>query len=383
MAVDASTTPETDTVNVGFMPLTDCAALVMAAEGGFDRRHGIRIVLQRETSWANIRDRLGAGQLDAAHMLHGMAVGVELGIGCRQVDMAVLMALSQNGQSITLSRAPAGEGATDGASLAALMHAKPRRYAFAQTFPTGNHAMLLYYWLAAHGIDPFGEARVFTVPPPQMVNSLRSGIMDGFCAGEPWGARAVAEGVGVTVATSQQIWRDHPGKVLGTTAAFAHAHPNASRALVAAVLEASRWLDASDDNRLTAATVLAEARYLNMDAALIAPRMLGQYDNGQGTHWQDHARLRFFGDGAATYPFLSDTMWFMTQFKRWGLLKDDPDYLGVAARLCRAALYAEAAEITGTALPGAPLRASALVDGAVWDGSDPAAYAASFAIRRP
>jgi nitrate/nitrite transport system substrate-binding protein len=382
MAVTATTTPERDTITVGFMPLTDCAALVMAAEGGFDRRHGIRIVLQRETSWANVRDKLGAGMLDAAHMLHGMAVGVELGVGCRQVDMAILMAMSQNGQSITLSKALAGEGATDGASLAALVHQQRRRYAFAQTFPTGNHAMLLYYWLAAHGVDPFAQARVFTVPPPQMVNSLRAGIMDGFCAGEPWGARAVAEGVGVTVATSQQIWRDHPGKVLATTAAYADSHPNTGAALVAAVLEASRWLDESDDNRLTAAAVLAGPRYLNMDVALIAPRMLGQYDNGLGTHWQDQARLRFYADGAATFPYLSDSMWFMTQQKRWGMLKQDPDYLGVATRLNRLALYRAAAELTGTALPAAPLRSAALVDGVLWDGEHPSAYAASFAIRR-
>lgn len=242
--------------------------------------------------------------------------------------------------------------------------------------------MLLYYWLAAHGIDPFEHASVFTVPPPQMVASLRAGIMDGFCAGEPWGARAVAEAVGATVATSQQIWRDHPGKVLGTTAAFADRYPNTSRALVAAVLEASRWLDASDDNRLTAATVLAGARYLNMDVALIAPRMLGQYDNGLGTHWQDQARLRYFADGAATFPYLSDTMWFMTQHKRWGLLKHDPDYLGVASNLNRLELYGDAAAIIGATLPASPLRSSALVDGVLWDGHDPAAYAASFAIRR-
>jgi len=377
----AGHTTTIQTLRVGFMPLTDCASLVMAAERGFDIKYGIRIALTRESSWAGVRDKLVGGGLDAAHALYGLVYGVQLGIGCQPAQMAVLMNLSQNGQSITLSRALADAGVANGPALARHIGAARRGYTFAQTFPTGNHAMLLYYWLAAHGIDPLRDLRALTLPPTQMVGNLKEGNIDGFCAGEPWGNRALAEGVGVTAATSQQIWPDHPGKVLGTTAAFAERDPAACRALIAAVLDASQWLDASADNKVQAAALLARPEYLNTSADLILPRLLGQYENGLGACWQDAHPLAFHRGGAVNFPYLSDGMWFMTQHRRWGLVKDDPDYLGVADAVNRTGLYRQAAEMTGAVLPKSVMRGSTLIDGAVWDGSDPAAYVNSFMIR--
>ncbi|HEV7815932.1 MAG TPA: CmpA/NrtA family ABC transporter substrate-binding protein, partial [Janthinobacterium sp.] len=174
--------PEKQTVRIGFIPLSDCASVVMAALLGFDEKYGIKIELSKEASWAGVRDKLNNGELDAAHVLYSMVYGVQLGIGAAEKDMAVLMGLNRNGQAITLSRQLAGQGAVDGASLARLMREQPRHYTFAQTFPTGTHAMWLYYWLAAHGIDPLKDARVITVAPPQMVAHMRAGHMDGFCA---------------------------------------------------------------------------------------------------------------------------------------------------------------------------------------------------------
>ena len=370
------------TIRIGFMPLTDCASLVMAVERGYDKKYGVRIVLQRETSWASLRDKLGSGALDAAHALYGMVYGVQLGIGCQQKDMAVLMNLSQNGQAITLSRALAERGAVSGAALAETMRSGQRAYTFAHTFPTGNHAMLLYYWLAAHGVDPLRDVRIVTVPPTQMVPSLREAMIDGFCAGEPWGQRAVHDGIGVTAATSQQIWPDHPGKALATTAAFAGASADDCRALIAAVLEAAQWIDASDANKLEAAKVLAGPAYLNAHTDLIAPRLLGQYQDGMGETWNDTHGMAFYRDGAVNFPYLSDGMWFMTQHRRWGLIRHDPDYLAVACRVNQVELFREAAHLTGTPVPTALLRRSQLIDGTVWDGSDPAGYAASFSIHQ-
>ena len=368
------------TIRIGFMPLTDCASLVMAVELGYDKKYGIDIVLSRETSWASLRDKLGSGALDAAHALYGMIYGVQLGIGCQQQDMAVLMNLSQNGQAITLSRALARRGAVSGAALAQAMRSGARAYTFAQTFPTGNHAMLLYYWLAAYGVDPFRDVRTVTVPPTQMVPSLREEMIDGFCAGEPWGQRAVQDGIGVTAATSQQIWPDHPGKVLGTSAAYAANNGSACRALIAAVLDAGKWMDECEANKREAAHVLAGPNYLNTRADLISPRLLGQYQDGLGETWHDANALAFHRDGVVNFPYLSDGMWFMTQHRRWGLVRQDPDYLAVACRVNQVELFREAAQLTGTPVPTALLRSARLIDGAVWDGSDPAGYAASFRI---
>jgi nitrate/nitrite transport system substrate-binding protein len=364
--------PEKPVLKVGFMPLADCAPLVMASVLGFDEKYGIRLALERQHSWSAMRDRLHTGELDAAQALYGLLYGLQMGVGSAPRDMAVLMNLNQNGQSIVLSRALAERGARDGAGLAALMRSEPRRYTFAHTFPTGNHAMWLCYWLAAAGIDPLKDAQLVTVPPGQMAANLEAGHMDGFCAGEPWSRRALQCGAGALVAPSSQVWPDHPGKALGARADFVAAHPHACRALVAALLDTARWLDASPVNREAAAEVLASAAYINTGVDVLRACLLPRR--------ADWPALRFFGDGAATFPWLSDGIWFLTQQRRWGLLPGDPDYLGVAARVNQIDLYREAAQLTGVAVPDEAMRSATLIDGRVWDGSDPAAYARSFAI---
>ncbi len=172
-------------------------------------------------------------------MLYGLIYGVHLGVGGPKKDMAVLMSLNHNGQAITLSKKLADKGAVDGASLAKLMAKEKREYTFAQTFPTGTHAMWLYYWLAAHGINPFKDAKAIVVPPPQMVANMRVGNMDGFCVGEPWGHRAIIDKIGVTAITTQDIWKDHPGEgARHAPREFVKKNPNTARAMTAAVLEA-------------------------------------------------------------------------------------------------------------------------------------------------
>jgi nitrate/nitrite transport system substrate-binding protein len=372
--------PEKEEVKIGFIPLTDCASVVMASVLGLDKKYGIKIVLSKEASWAGVRDKLTNGELDAAHVLYGLIYGVQMGIGGIKKDMSVLMGLNNNGQAITLSKKLADKGAVDGASLAKVMAMEKREYTFAQTFPTGTHAMWLYYWMAANGINPMKDAKVITVPPPQMVANMRVGNMDGFCVGEPWGHRAIVDGVGITAITTQDIWKDHPEKVLGCTTEFVKKNPNTCRALMAAVLEAGKWIDASLANKNKMAEVIADKSYVNTSKDVIDQRIMGRYQNGLGKSWDDPNYMKFYNDGLVNFPYLSDGMWFMTQHRRWGLLKDDPDYLAVAKVVNQIDLYKEAAAMTKTPVPKDPLRTSKLFDGTVWDGKNPKAYAASFKI---
>jgi len=365
--VAGSDKPEVGTVRIGFMPLADCAPLVMASVLGFDEKHGLRFQLSRELSWTGMRERLLGGELDAAQVLLGLLVGLQMGIGARPRQMAVLMNLNQNGQGVTLARTLAQQG----------LAARGRRLRLAHTFPTGNHAMFLYYWLATQGIDPLADCDMVTVPPNQMAASLAAGHIDGFCAGEPWGQRAVREGLGALAASSDTIWPDHPGKVLGTSADFAAAHPNTCRAMVAALLETARWLDAARLNREAAAEVLSSPGYVNADRALLQACLAGR--GSEPGQVRGHNGLRFFGGGEATFPWLSDAMWFLTQQRRWGLLRADPPWRPVAAELSRIDLYRDAATQAGVDLPDADMRSSTLCDDRVWDGSDPAAYLARFA----
>ena len=373
--------PEKEEVKVGFIPLTDCASVVMASVLGFDKKYGIKIVPSKESSWASVRDKLVNGEIDAAHALYGLIYGVQLGAGGAKKDMAVLMTLNNNGQAITLSKKLADKGAVDGPSLAKLMASDKREYTFAQTFPTGTHAMWLYYWLAQHGINPLKDAKVITVPPPQMVANMRVGNMDGYCVGEPWGHRAIADGIGVTAITTQDIWRDHPEKVLGTTAEWVAKYPNTARALTAAVLEAGRWIDASLSNKTRMAEVIADKSYVNTSVDVINQRILGRYQNGMGKTWDDPNYMKFYNDGAVNFPYLSDGMWFLTQQKRWGLLKGDVDYLGTAKAINQIAIYKDAAAMLKVSVPKDPMRSSKLFDGLVWDGKNPKAYAESFKLK--
>jgi len=373
--------PEKEEVKVGFIPLTDCASVVMASVLGFDKKYGIKIVLSKEASWPAVRDKLVNGELDAAHVLYGLVYGVHLGAGGPKKDMAVLMNLNHNGQAITLSKKLSDKGAVDGASLAKLMRTDQREYTFAQTFPTGTHAMWLYYWLASYGINPMTDAKVITVPPPQMVANMRIGNMDGFCVGEPWNHRAIVDGVGITATTTQDIWRDHPEKVLGTSAEWVKKYPNTARALIAAVLEAGRWIDASLSNKVKMAEAIADKSYVNTTVDVIGQRIMGRYQNGLGKTWDDPNYMKFFNDGAVNFPYLSDGMWFLTQQKRWGLLKAEPDYLAVATQINQIDVYKDAAAMAKVSVPKSPLRSVKMIDGTTWDGKNPKTYADSFKIK--
>ena len=206
----AGSAPEKKEVRIGFIPLTDCSSVVMASVMEFDKKYGIKIVPSKEASWAAVRDKLVNGELDAARL-----VGPDLrradGSGRAEKDMAILMNLNHNGAAMTLSRKLYDKGVKDASSLAALIAKEKGEYTFAH-FPTGTHAMWLYYWLATYGVHPFNDVKTITVPPPQMVANMRVGNMDGYCVGEPWPYRAIVDKIGFTAETTQGIWKDHPKK---------------------------------------------------------------------------------------------------------------------------------------------------------------------------
>jgi nitrate/nitrite transport system substrate-binding protein len=376
-----SDAPEKKEVKIGFIPLTDCSSVVMASVMDFDKKYGIKIVPSKEASWAGVRDKLVNGELDAAHVLWGLIYGVQMGLGGPKKDMAILMNLNHNGQAMTLSRKLYDKGVKDATGLAALIAKEKGEYTFAQTFPTGTHAMWLYYWLASYGVHPFQDVKTITVPPPQMVANMRVGNMDGYCVGEPWPNRAVVDKIGFTAETTQGIWKDHPEKALGTTAEFVQKYPNTARAMTAAIIDAGRWIDASLSNRQKTAEVVSDKSYVNTDKEVIVARMLGRYDNGIGKTWDDKDHMKFHNDGYVNFPYLSDGMWFMTQHRRWGLLKEEPDYLTVAKKVNRIDIYKDAATMAKAQMPKDPMRTSKLIDGVVWDGKDPKKYAGGFKVK--
>jgi two-component system, oxyanion-binding sensor len=382
VATSASGPLEKTHLRLGFVALSDAAPLIAAKLLEFGHAHGLTLELRRQPSWAALRDKLLSGDLDAAHALYGLVYGVQLGLGGPQTDMAVLMVLNRNGQAITLSNRLA-DALAEHRTLPRALATLGRKPVFAQTFPTGTHAMWLYYWLASQGVDPLRDIESVVIPPPQMVAALAEDKLDGLCVGEPWNALAEAQGVGRTVALTGEVWPDHPEKVLACRRDFVDANPNAARALVRTMLEACRWLDGAG-HREEIARWLARPDYIGIDEALIAAR-LGS--GGTGISNPTAAPppglpVRFFDNGATPYPHPFEGAWFLTQFERWGMIDARTDYAEIAARINQTQLYREAAVSVNVALPGEDM-AQVLIDGEVWGSGTPSAdYAQRFTIRR-
>jgi nitrate/nitrite transport system substrate-binding protein len=367
----ADAPPEKTHLKIGFVPLSDAAPVVAAKLLEFGHAHGLTLELSREPSWAALRDKLLAGELDAAHALYGLVYGVQLGIGGPQTDMALLMVLGRNGQAVTLSNRLADALATHG-SLPRALATLGRKPVFAQTFPTGTHAMWLHYWLAAQGVDPLRDVETVVIPPPRMVAALAEEQLDGLCVGEPWNALAQQRGVGRTVVHSGAIWPDHPEKVLACRRDFVHAYPRTAQALVCTMLEACRWLD-DPAHRHEIAQWLARPEFIGVDAEVIASRLA--HAPGSGV-----PPVRFFDGGAVNYPRASEGVWFLSQFERWGMLARRDDYREIAGAVNQTACYREAAQTMEIGVPPEST-APVLIDGRRWDGGDPHAYVDGFPVR--
>ena len=374
--------PETPKVRIGIIALTDCSSIVMAHELGLFKKHGIESTISKEASWAVIRDRLTLGENQATHMLLGIPYAATMGLqGSPVKPMIIPMYLNRNGQAITLTKSLLDKGVKTPQQIKPLAleaKAKGSPMTFAMTYPPGTHAMWTRYWLAAGGINPDRDITLITIPPAQMVANMKVGKMDGYCVGEPWGARAIADGIGFTAVTTQQIWKDHPEKVLAFTEEFATKNPKTVKAVMRAVLEASQWNDKLE-NRPRMAEVVGQPQYVNAAKEIVLGRMLGNYDYGDGRKEKDKYYMIFF-DRQTNFPLKSHGVWWLTQFRRWGMVKEAPDYKGLVDRVHRPDIYREVAKDMGVETPREDMKKETLFDGVTFDPAEPEKYATGFAV---
>lgn len=361
-------------ITAGFMPLFDSAVLVAARELGFAAREDVELKLQRETSWANIRDRIAIGHFDVAHMLGPMPLACSLGLTPLASDTVVPFSLGLGGNCVTVSNAvwggmtahgaepdldPARAGAALGAFVRERAAAGREPLRFAVVHPHSGHNYELRYWLAACGIDPQRQIEIVIVPPPFMADALATGRIDGYCVGEPWNSAAVAAGIGHIVTVKALLWRNSPEKVIGARKAWAEENPQALAALLRALHHSARWCqDAA--NRGDLAALMAEPRFLGQPPAIQMPVLTGHLQLGSGA---ERGVEDFFVpfDKAANFPWKSHALWFYTQMVRWGDIAHTPENLAIARDCYRPDLYRAALKPLGVALPGA----NAKVEGAL------------------
>jgi len=363
-------------LDIGFVPLTDCAPLVIALEKGFFDAEGLDVTLWRERAWASIRDKTGYGLFDAAQMLYPMPLAMSLGVGGPVEPTVTALCLDLNGNAITVSpqlaramrRAsdadpsdpPRTEAKTSTSpslsphGLKRAIRARAERgeplLTFGVVFPTSTHHYELRYWMAAGGIDPDCEVNIIVLPPPEMPEALRDGRLDGYCVGEPWNAMAVRHGWGEVAITKYDLWNNSPEKVLGVTRRWAEANPGTHRALVRAVLQACAWCD-EPTHRAEVARIISAERYVNAPVELVGMSMQGTFQDAHDQPPRALPDFNVFHRYAANYPWRSHAMWFLLQMRRWGQLKIDPDIPAAAEAVLMPEVYRDAAEQLGLPCP--------------------------------
>jgi nitrate/nitrite transport system substrate-binding protein len=373
---------ESGVIKLGFIPLTDCASLVMAKELGYFEQEGVNVELSKEASWANIRDKIITGELSGAHCLYSMPFSVYTGVGGKaETLMKIAMILNNNGQAITLSNKfcdVVGSNETAKVSAAVTKLNAVKQIQFAMTFPGGTHDLWLRTWMEATGIDPKAVG-IKTIPPPQMVANMKVDNMDGYCVGEPWNGVAVKDGIGFTHIASQDIWKHHPEKALVVNDAFSAAKKDDLKKIMKAIIRASQWLDTLA-NRKKAAEIIGQQKYVNAPADVIEARLMGTNNVGCKFGEKKYADdyMKFYNDGSTNYPRKSYGIWAMAKYVKWGLLTTPPaDYKAIADKIVLQDLYKEvAAEMKLTVTDDDMKPFKLTIESKVFDPANVAAYIA-------
>lgn len=387
---------ETKAAKLGFIALTDAAPLFVADEKGFFKKHGMTDVeVAKQSSWGTTRDNLVLGSknngIDGAHILTPMPYLITTGAVTAnnvQVPMVILARLNLGGQCISVGEEykalKVGLDAREFKKALAAKAAKGGKVAAAMTFPGGTHDLWMRYWLSAGGIDPNKDISTIVVPPAQMVANMKVGSMDTFCVCEPWNHQLIHQKIGYTALTTSELWMNHPEKAFAMRADYVAANPNATKALLKAVMEAQMYCE-DPKNRAEVAEICSRRRWINAPLADIIDRMKGDFDYGTGrVETNSRFQMRYWKDHAS-YPFQSHDLWFLTENMRWGYLPPGLDTKALIAKVNREDLWRAAAKELGVAAKDIPSSTSRGVekffDGKVFDPANPKKYLDSLEIK--
>jgi len=379
------------TIRVGFVPLIDAAPLIAAERLGFFAAEGLHVGLERQIGWANVRDKLAYGHLDASHALLGLPLESALSADCAPPhvhgeEVIAVMSLSEGGNAITLSRELAEAGVNSAATLSKWVHDShnDRTPVFGHVFPSSMHHYLLREWLDGAGVHPDLDSQLRIIPPPQMVGHLAEGNLDGFCVGEPWNTLAEREGVGRIVALTSDIVPAHPEKVLATNRRWAAHHSAALTSLIRAALRACAWCnDPANVGEL--AEVLSRPQYIGVDAdvlrrSLCLDRTFGVCNARAPSHRPADWKMRSFAV-ADTFPSRTHMAWLLEQMIRWGHAASDTDVMATADRCTESSAYRAAAGSLGIACPGDEYPPMALRGGRLFEVKGDVGRAMAMSIR--
>ncbi len=393
--VNSADTAETNTAKLGFIALTDCAPLVIAKVKGYFEKYGMKNVqLVKQPSWEAIRDNIELGGedggIDGAHVLTPIPYLISEGkitSGFRKIPMYILARLNVDGQGISLANTYKElDVRLDSALLKTKVEqakASGKVFRYAVTFPGGTHDLWMRYWLAAGGIDPDKDGERLIIPPPQMVVNMKVGYMDAFCAGEPWNAQLINEGLGYSALTTGELWQNHPEKAFTMRADWVDKNPKATKALLMAVQSAQIWCE-QVENKDEMAQIVSGSEWINTSAKNIVERAKGNFDFGDGRVEKNSPHRMKFWSNNASYPYKSHDLWFVTEDIRWGYLPKKIDAKKLVDAVNREDLWKEAAKAIGqeAAIPKSTSRGvETFFDGVTFDPENPTAYLKDLKIK--
>ncbi|PXA98680.1 nitrate transporter [Nostoc sp. 3335mG] len=366
-------------LSIAFLPLTDSAPIIVAAERGFAKAEGITLNLVRDTSWATVRDRLVYGQVQAAHLLAPLAVAVTLGLSQTPCAIAAPFKLNDNGNALTLSAEfaaaldPVSRNRIDDPvatahDFAAAIGLHFRKPVIGIVHRFSSHALMLRYWLGFAGVNPDRDVTLRVLPPSLMTEALRAGEIDGFIAGEPWSSVAVDSGLGEIAAVGVNIWKRGVEKVLATRADWAEANPDTLDRLLRALSRSAAWCD-DPANRDAVSELLARPSYLDQSPRLIAQALAGRMPLRQGEEPVEIPDFTVFYRGAANFPWRSQALWIYSQFVRWKMVEPSAEAERAAAGVFRSDLYRRALAGEGIPMPGASMKVEGATEAPLSAGS--------------
>ena len=389
--------PEVKKAILGYIALIDASPLAIAKEKGFFAKHGMPDVeVSKQASWGATRDNLVLGSekngIDGAHILTPMPYLISTGKVTQNnvpTPMYLMARLNLDAQAISVAQEYKDLKVTTDASPLKAAFAKKKaegkEVKVAMTFPGGTHDLWIRYWLAAGGIDPDKDIATIVVPPPQMVANMKVGNMDAFCVGEPWNEQLVNQGIGFTACTTGEIWFKHPEKAVGLRAEWVDKHPNATKALLMAVMEAQQWCEKME-NKEELATIVGKRQWFNVPVPDIIGRLKGDINYGRGRVEKGTKQYMKFWSEHASYPFKSHDLWFVTDDIRWGKFEPTTDAKALVEKVNREDLWRTAAKelsVPASDIPTSPSRGKeTFFDGKVFDPANPSAYLKSLSIKR-
>jgi len=371
-------------LNIGFVPLTDCAPLVVAHELGLFAKHGLEAVtLSREPNWNAVLEGMTTGRLDAAQMVAGMPIAMTVGMGGQApLPTVTALTLARNGNAIVLDKKFADQGVRTLGDFKAYLSQTPGQIlTLGMVHPAATHNLMLRYWLASAGIDPDRDVHLAMIPPPQMAASLKAGTIAGYCAGEPWNTYAIQQGLGFVAATDLEIWAGQMEKVLGVREDWANQYPETHVALVKALLEACEYCD-DLRNREQILEWLCQPRYVGAKPAVLRPGFIDPYDRGLGHKPEPLPHYHQFFIDQSNYPDRVEGLWILTQLARWGIIPFPRNWIEVLDRVRRPEVFGRAARELGLPDTGRDRRPVRLPDGSVFNPDDPIQYLHNLSVKR-